>query len=1011
MGAWNSTLSSGSSVNISNFVKLFIVAQTELPNILRELLLAKEHPACLDGHIRNNTYLSNRLRAFELCVIATVRTKQYADFDVALMYKIIRNLKLVLPPTQGWDNRIPPTSTETTIGDDVERIRRIRNDIVHSGNTNITDSEFEIRFSLFLEIARRLELYLNKRNREYVSRIENVKTCSIDPEREQLYLRELEDLVERERIMQSNLAAVSNSVDELRQQIDLGTSDLYAKVAILQTEQKETIPENIRDQINKDIEEWKLNDNKFVPTIASAYVANHLNEKSCVTLTGSPGVGKTFVARHIALKFQTEGYMIIPIETPIDIRNYYTPKKRTIFLVDDVCGKFIANQTTLENWQQMLPRIEQILADKCFKIIATCRLQVYQDEKISLLQPFKIFECNLSSTEMCLTQSEKTKMKENYFGNKTFNDTTQSLSFFPLLCSLQWLSEKDGSDVNHLFESPFEFYKNELDNLYRHGDEGRQKVCSLILCVLFNNYLEEKWFQGKVTGEQRLVLDDVYIACRLNTGTPKTQLMDALDTLDGSLVCKRNAIYSAIHDKIFDFLAHYFGGRMMHCLIDHSDSYFINERFQWKTMESLITTDIAFAIELTDETLHLYFERLIKDWSEGKVTVVINNSNMKDESFRNRFIHYLTKLEKTEQVKLANTQDILDKSEWGTSGSYAMINACFLGYIDKVRWLLGKVVNVSQCRDDGNSSLLMACYNGHKDIVSLLLQWNHSVNVRNEKGVTPLYIACEKGYTKILEELLESNADVNIGIDDGNIRLSPLSQATTMNHFDIVRKLLEKTPDVNFSGTDRYTALLIACQANSTEIARLLIINKADVCASTNIGVRALHLAVANENIEITQLLLNLNVNYNSRIKAKEFIYVEIMLSLFHPCTSLEDLKHTMFNFIVQKESIVKQYVSLKSEEYVFDVVQGSSSLHIACFMGYFEIIECLLQNGADINLPKLDGTTPLFYACELGHANIVGLLLDRGANTSMLRKDGKSPLSIAQANGHTNIEMKLRRN
>ncbi|VDI46998.1 Hypothetical predicted protein [Mytilus galloprovincialis] len=229
MGARNSTLSPGSSVNISNFVRLFIVSQTELPNILRELLLAKESPAFLDGHIRNNTYLSNTLRAFELGVIATVRTKQYADFDVALMYKIIRNLNVVLPPTRGWANLIPPTSTETTIGDDVERIRQIRNDIVHSGNTNITDLELENRFSLFIEIARRLELYLNKRNREYVSRIENVKTCCIDPDTEELYLRQLEDLVDRETIMQSNISAVSNSVDELRQQSKLSRNRQVAK--------------------------------------------------------------------------------------------------------------------------------------------------------------------------------------------------------------------------------------------------------------------------------------------------------------------------------------------------------------------------------------------------------------------------------------------------------------------------------------------------------------------------------------------------------------------------------------------------------------------------------------------------------------------------------------------------------------------------------------------------------------------------------------------------------------
>ncbi|CAC5371899.1 unnamed protein product [Mytilus coruscus] len=247
MGAGNSTLSPGSSVNITNFVRICIVIQTELPNILRELLLVKEPSALLDGHIRSNSYLSKQLRAFEWKVINTVRTKQYADFDVALMYKIIRNLNLVPPPTQGWDSQIPPTSTETTIGDDVERIRRSRNDIVHNVNTNISDVELNNRFSLFIDITSRLEVYLNKlNNREYVSKIENVETCCIDPETEQLYLRQLEDLVEKETTMKSNISAVSHSVDELRQQSEQKFTGLSAKVTNKQTEQEETIPKNIR---------------------------------------------------------------------------------------------------------------------------------------------------------------------------------------------------------------------------------------------------------------------------------------------------------------------------------------------------------------------------------------------------------------------------------------------------------------------------------------------------------------------------------------------------------------------------------------------------------------------------------------------------------------------------------------------------------------------------------------------------------------------------------------------
>ncbi|XP_052075365.1 uncharacterized protein LOC127712790 [Mytilus californianus] len=683
--------------------------------------------------------------------------------------------------------------------------------------------------------------------------------------------------------------------------------------------------------MTKEIEEWKMKDKKFVPTRASAYVSDQLNKKSCVTLTGSPGVGKTFLARHIALDIQSEGYRIVLVLTPTDIRDYYTPGKRTIFLVDDICGKFIANRSQLENWQQMLPKIEQILADNCCKIIATCRLQVYRDDKISLLEPFKICECNLNSKEICLTQSEKTNIKEKYLPTKNLDDIAQASDFFPLLCSLQWLPQNEGIDVRNLFKSPFEFYKTELDNLNRCGDEGKKKICSLVLCVLFNNFLEKQWFEGSVTDAQRKVLDDVFLTCRLNAGTPKTELMDALDTLDGSLVCKRNSTYSTIHDKIFDFLAHYFGGKMIRCLIDHSHSYFIYERFQWTKSKNPSTNE--FAIELTDENLHCYLDRLVNDWSKGKVTVVISNSNMNNESFRNQFLSHLHQLEKTQQVKLANTQDTFEIKKCGTSGSYPMILACFEGYIDFVHWLLGNVVDVNQCRDDGNTSLLMACYNGHRDTVSLLLKKNHCINVCNENGLTPLFIASEKGYTEIVKSLLERNADVNPNMKDELLELSPLLQATVSGHY----------------GIDGYSPLIVACQNNHTEIVRLLLNNKANVDMRTYVGVTAITLASANGNTEITRLLLDSNADINACIHKKELIEKNV---LFRPWKSLEKLKQNIFDLVLGKGvPRFQQYARLKSKDYIFDLVAGSSALHIACCLGHSEVVECLLKYNASVNI------------------------------------------------------------
>lgn len=203
---------------VTNYARLGVATQNELPNILRELIFIKEPPQLLEAHLNNNSYLSRNLRAYEWNIIRTVCTNQYNEFDVPLMYKIIRNLNLVPRPTQGWDNQTPPSSTEITIGDDIERIRRIRNEIVHRGNTNVHDHELANYFSFFKDIARRLEVALMLTNREFVSKIENAETCCIDEDTERHYIKRLRKLEKYETALAINFAEVRKDLACLRSQ-------------------------------------------------------------------------------------------------------------------------------------------------------------------------------------------------------------------------------------------------------------------------------------------------------------------------------------------------------------------------------------------------------------------------------------------------------------------------------------------------------------------------------------------------------------------------------------------------------------------------------------------------------------------------------------------------------------------------------------------------------------------------------------------------------------------------
>jgi hypothetical protein len=175
-----------SSCTKTNYARLGHASQSLIPNLLQQLLLFYEPTSRILNDCFSNSYLEKKLNPIEWLKIRKANTDDYADFDIPLIYKLLRNLKLIPPPTRGWEPQGGPVLTETTIGDDLERFRKSRNDILHRGNTNVSDQELTEYFTQFKEIAQRFELVLNKKTNELVSEFQNLETCCMDGISEQI---------------------------------------------------------------------------------------------------------------------------------------------------------------------------------------------------------------------------------------------------------------------------------------------------------------------------------------------------------------------------------------------------------------------------------------------------------------------------------------------------------------------------------------------------------------------------------------------------------------------------------------------------------------------------------------------------------------------------------------------------------------------------------------------------------------------------------------------------------
>ncbi|CAC5377337.1 unnamed protein product [Mytilus coruscus] len=953
------------------------------PDILQELMKIKEPPNRLAHDVNNNWYLSNKLRPDEWLLINNVTTKGYADFDIPFIYKLVRNLKLLLPPTQGWDHSNAPCSNEITAGDDLERIRRLRNEILHRGNAQVNDTELSQFFTQFKDIAGRFETYLGKQTGDFVDKFIDLETCCIDEETRNMYIKRLDGLRKNDEDCKKRLNALEEDVDALK---ETSFQLIHTKLEELALAKDEVIPKNILEQFERRLEQWKVEDQMFVSTGAEKHLMKYIFTESCVTIVGNSGTGKSFLSRHVALKMMDQGYIIIPCDSPGDVRQWFKHGRNTLFIFDDVCGH------------------------KCCKILSTCRQEVYRDEQFNSLCIFKRCIIDLSSQEFRLNSAEQSALADMYFHENTdkVKELSEKYDFFPLLCSLyrKQILQKH-VNLRSFFSNPFGVFKGELNNLYLEGDDGKMKYCCLVLCVMLNNSLTEENVSSKGK-EIEAVIKSLLHKCELNKGINIERLSKSLATLEGTYVTRERGTYKIIHDKLFDFLAKYFGDKLQPLLIGHANTCFISERFIWKTSENL-NTDIEFTIRIHDSQINRYIERLLKDWASGSVRSVFGNRNMRSPAFTEKFISCINKLEYSKQEELALTKDT-------TSKDIALAECCYYGFVDLVKWLISRNSDINYCTEDGYFPLLWASQEGQVDVVKELLQHSADVNQCDNNDVSPLYIASEEGHVDVVKELLQHSADINKCCDEGE---SPLLKASQNGHVNVVKELLLHSADVNKCSDAGESPLWMASQEGHYTVFKALLRNSAHVNICNNEGESSLWIASQNGHLNIVNELLHIkdlaNVNKSSNdggsplwiASLKGHINI-VKVLLQHSANVNRCFNRNVSPLLIASQNghvnVVKELLqhSAKINKCMND---GSTPLIRASHSNRIGVVKTLLRRGdVDINFCDKNGRSALYCASHQGHVYVIKELLKHSADTNKCDFRGVSPLRIARRNGHVNV-------
>lgn len=186
-----------------NFARLSRLVIDLFARIMRDILLSHyPYPEDLQKKIRD----TNLEHQFKNDMNTILDGDGYEKCDVSLLYALIRYTCEVKPPTitskrkTVWGGTQIPSRECTELGDELERMRIIRNKIFgHIHNTEVEDGLFEKHFSISLGICQRLTGKFG--TKDYVKELETIKTCRMEAdflvlltERVKMYIEMSEEL-------------------------------------------------------------------------------------------------------------------------------------------------------------------------------------------------------------------------------------------------------------------------------------------------------------------------------------------------------------------------------------------------------------------------------------------------------------------------------------------------------------------------------------------------------------------------------------------------------------------------------------------------------------------------------------------------------------------------------------------------------------------------------------------------------------------------------------------------
>ncbi|VDI02300.1 Hypothetical predicted protein [Mytilus galloprovincialis] len=879
----------------------------------------------------------------------TSGTPSSETFDLTLMICLIRNLTNIQ-----IEDALPFTGNDV-VGADLTTIKYYRNKIMHSSDGILKD----VMFNKWWDETSKAIIQLGG--------ISFIETCSLA----------------KVRRLDRNDREILNEIKNM-----IGTFD--------------PVPKGVRDICDRRILEWKKEN--VAQTRAITRLTKLVKLHNFALAVGPSGCGKSTAIHSIALLLaQTKEYNIVIVDNLEEIKYFYDPDRKNIFVMENVFGDATFDENKAIKWLDMWNDIKAMLDSKRVILLASCKTHIFQHRIVKTIEFLSEASCDFLASHYCLTNKERLNIAKLFLTKDEIrllysSNTFLEFNFFPLLC--QHYSRLESGRVVEFFTDPTKAVCEDLSRLERFDQTA---LATLFLFIVCNNNIAESLFTMKI--KIKPILENIADHFDLKSNFSIQVVKNEMEKLNNSYIRKLNTQYS-IHEKIFEIYVYFFGRQMIDLTIDFAHRDIIRDRFVIKGLSGdFLKNEIVVELPLEKETK--YFDRLKKDIDEGFIKHVFSNRNLKDSSFRSEFI--------TQIIGNINIDSLSGKMLFSL-----MMTMMDQHFYDIVAVILTKEIQFDQLYWDGETPLFKAAKAGCSEVVQALLKQN----------TDPNYHAClnslnsfEKAYPNLTVNSIFRNIDTSREnyLPDVDLMFFPNKDLFEFrsepynkikSSFDIVQSFLDDMycntqSQINRIEPYRISPLHIAAQRGNTDIVNLLLIHNALPDYDNDCPKIASPLLTASSKgyTDIVHLLLkkSFHSDVTELRKTKPYL-IEISRFNLGSClfVAVEKGYHTVVKLLLKYKTDFFKCHDLSLKQMPYSKFE-KHLVNMAIFDGKTKIVKLLLEHNYYPNI-RYHLESPLCRAASLGKVKIVKLLLDHKSNPNKCDDMGQSPLYKASWGGHTEI-------